>query len=212
MQLGRLLALAVVFVVSFSAVAWIRSRSVGNQETSVLSMDKAIPSRMGDWQGEDQSIEDETIRVMNAYSFVNRVYRNSSGDVVSMHGANWLNLEGMHPTPHHPEVCYPGAGWTIVDRRTVECVAQSGRFPMELILFEKNRQRVVTAHWFRVGEINFVSEDGFQRERYRFWGSAAWPSTNKFLLQTSASSLNAAEQLLIGFAAELQNTLHSSST
>ena len=187
-----------LFAISYSLVSWFSAKP----ETALESrIDLSVtPLELDGWRGEDVEIRDDTIQVLKSDSFINRTYRDGLGREMSIHIANWLNPDTISAAPHHPEICYPAAGWEIRERRTVQLATKAGEIPMELILFQRGQQRVVTGHWFQVGDLAFVSSDGFQKERHRFWGKRAWPSTTKFLLQTVASSTNAAEDRLKEFA------------
>ncbi len=61
--------------------------------------------------------------------------------------------------------------------------------------------RIVTGHWFQVGELQFVSDAGFRSQRQRLWGAKSWPATHKFLLQIISPTLQAAENPLSDIAA-----------
>ncbi len=200
----RIEALTVVLLVSFAWVSWLRWRT--DATVNAIDVDLSVISRKIDtWTGEDTNVADDTVRVLNAQSFISRLYREPTGREISLHVANWTNTETISSAPHHPEICYPAAGWTILERRTAQFPTSAGDFPIELILFQKGQQRVVVGVWFQVGDIRFVSADGFQRQRYRFWGTKGWPNTTKFLIQTRSASLEAAEDSLKKFATLVAN-------
>ncbi len=191
---NRIALLFGLFAFSYVAITWINSRS---DEVIDRKMDlSAIPMTLSGWVGVEEEVPDETVRVLNADQSSNRIYRDASGREVYLHLANWLNKETISAAPHHPEVCYPGAGWELKERRTTQFSTAAGVKPIELILFQKGQNRVVTGHWFQVGDVYFVSGNGFLKQRSRFWGRKSWPSTTKVLLQTLAPTLDAAEERL----------------
>jgi EpsI family protein len=190
---------------SYAMISWI-----GSGADAVVSPKVdlgVISTTLNEWEGEDIEIPDDTVQVMKADQYLNRSYRDGNGRVIFMHLANWSNKETISPAPHHPEICYPAAGWTIADRRTTQITTAAGDIPIELILFQKGQSRVVTGHWFQVADICFVSNDGFQRQRHRFWGKKAWPSTTKVLISITANSVGAAENRLKDFATLIANEL-----
>ena len=197
----RIVLLFTLLAVSYVAVQWIGS----GQDASVApAIDVAdIPVEIGDWVGEDVEIRDDTIQVLNAQSFISRIYRDPTGHAISMHVANWTNPNTISAAPHHPEICFAGAGWSLLDRRTTEFPTARGNVPIELILFQKGQQRVVSGHWFRVGEVTHVDFQGFQNQRSKFWGKKSWPDTTKFLFQLSSPSLKAAEESIKSFASKV---------
>jgi EpsI family protein len=190
---------------SYAMITWI-----GSGADAVVSHKvdlSVISTTLNEWEGEDIDIPDDTVQVMKADQYINRTYRDASGRTMFMHVANWSNKETISPAPHHPEICYPSAGWKIEDRRTTQITTAAGDIPIELILFQKDQTRVVTGHWFQVADVCFVSSDGFQRHRHRFWGKNAWPSTTKILLSIAANSVGAAENRLKDFATLIANEL-----
>jgi EpsI family protein len=202
---SRIVLLFGCLAVGFVLITWVGSGADLSIGTEVdLS---ALPKTIDGWVGEDVEIPDDTVQVLQANQFVNRIYRDSGGQEISMHSANWSNKEIFSETPHHPEICYPGAGWTIQGRRPAKITTAAGDIPIELISFQKDQKWVVTCHWFQVADIYFFSSDGFKTKRHRFWGKKAWPSTTKFLLQTLAPTIDAAQERLEGFATLIANEL-----
>ena len=202
---SRIVALFGLLAISYLLITWIGSGA--NLATDPKIDLAALPQTIDGWVGEDVEIPDDTVQVLQANQFVNRVYRDAGGQEISMHVANWLNKETFSEVPHHPEVCYPAAGWTIQERRTTQVTTDAGEIPMELISFRKGQKLVVSCHWFQVADIYFFSTDGFKRQRHRFWGKKAWPSTTKILLQTLAPTVDAAQERLEGFATLIANEL-----
>ena len=190
---------------SYAMIFWIGS---GGDAAASPKVDlSVISTTLNQWEGMDVEIPDDTVQVMKADQFINRLYRNAEGREIQVHVANWLNKETISAAPHHPEICYPSAGWKIEDRRTTQITTAAGDIPIELILFQRGQTRVVTCHWFQVGDVCFVSSDGFQRQRHRFWGKKAWPSTTKILISMTAISVGAAEKRLKDFATLISNQL-----
>ena len=207
---NRILALTAVLLVSTAWISWLQwnADGIGKITDSDLSV---IGVKIDSWTGEDIEIEDNTVRVLKAQSFINRMYSDAVGREILLHAANWTNAETISVAPHHPDVCYPAAGWELLERRTTQFPTAVGEFPIELILFQKGQARVVVGIWFQVGDIRFVSASGFQQQRQRFWGTSGWPNTTKFLIQTRSGSLEAAENSLKQFATLVVNEFSNQS-
>lgn len=202
----RGLILLTMLVMSFLSVAWMNMSDGGPLVAPDVDL-SVIPATIDGWKGVDIELDEETDVVLGATSSINRLYNDALGRQVSFHAATWKNEKTINPAPHHPQVCYAGAGWRLLDRRSVEVPSATGPVPMELILFEKDGSRVVTGHWFRVGEAAFLASDGFQKQRRRFWGLKYWPNSTKFLLHTVSPSLDAAEGTLIEFASLINDRM-----
>lgn len=207
----RGIILLVSLLISYLSVGWLRS-GAGAATTAPPVDLSVIPAEIGSWVSSDLAVDEDTAVVLGADSFINRVYSNPLGRQVVFHVATWKNRDTINPAPHHPQVCYTGAGWAPRDRRTVQVPGPDGSVPMELILFEKGGARVVTGHWFQVGDAAFVASDGFRKHRRQFWGLKYWPNSTKFLLHTSAPTLDAAEPALVEFASLVNGMLTSQGT
>ncbi len=199
--------LITLLVASYASVAWVRS----GYSFTVAPPDFVLadlPLELGPWRGEELSIQDDTIRVMNAHSFVNRVYRDSIGRSVSMHAAVWTKAaEVGQTTPHHPQVCYPAAGWEIMGRRKTSFDLAGTQVPMECMLLQRRGESVVVGHWYEMGDKVFTSPDQGVTALCSLWGEPIWPSSVKFLVQTPGNSLADAEPLLIEFCSLMRTTL-----
>ena len=78
----------------------------------------ALPLTIGRWVGEDLPLSEAVVRVTDTDDYVHRVYQNRGGPgVVSLFLAYGVRFRDL--APHRPEVCYPGAGWTLEGTRTV---------------------------------------------------------------------------------------------
>ncbi|MEI7457925.1 MAG: exosortase C-terminal domain/associated protein EpsI [Pirellula sp.] len=206
MMNSRIALLFGLLAVGYVLITWVGSGpSLAIDPKVDLS---TFPQTIDGWIGSNVEIPDDTVQVMQANQHLNRIYRDATGQEISLHVANWLNKETFSETPHHPEICYPGAGWAIQERRTTQITTENGVIiPVEIISFQKGQKRVATCHWFQVADIYFFSTDGYKRQRYRFWGKKAWPSTTKVLLQTVSPTVDLAEERLKAFAALIANEL-----
>lgn len=200
----------IVLLFAFLALSYVAVSLLdfGKKDLGIAHVDlTGISNELDGWVGEDVEIRDETLKVLNAQSFINRSYRDPSGSTVMLHVANWENQNTIFAAPHPPNVCFPSAGWTLLARKTSEFPSAKGIVPIELMLFRKNQQYVVTGHWFRTGHVTYVDNSGFQAQRRRFWGTKAWPDTTKFMLQVASSSLEAAEEPIKSFASMVEDRL-----
>lgn len=195
----RASALIVMFLVSWLAVAWFKQGI--SAEGDIPTFDLAeIPLVLNEWSGEDVEIKDESVQVLNAHNHINRSYFRSDGRRVSLHIAIWINDGQISPAPHHPTVCYPAAGWSIINRSDTTMPLDGVEFPLELINFQKDGKGVVTGHWYELGNASFTNSEGFFQQRFKLMGSRNWPYSVKFLLQTDAGSIDQAAPILIEFA------------
>jgi len=96
-----------------------------------------LPVHIGDWVGEDTPMEERIVRKTNTDDLINRLYKRRGGSqAVSLFVAYGVRLRDL--SPHRPEVCYPGAGWTLDDSRSLELKGADGSpIPCRLLRFHK---------------------------------------------------------------------------
>ena len=144
-----------------------------------------VPTQIGSWKATEAPIDDEALNVMNADEWINRDYQNGRR-VISVCAATWLDQREMRATaPHHPALCYPSAGWNIVDQgvRTVKC--RSGEKTIAVMQLEKSGERLVVYHWYQMGAETFHSSSQGRFIQKDLWGKKQWPAVSKFIVQTS---------------------------
>ncbi len=208
----RILLVAVVISLSVTSVHWVRSGYQFAVEAPQIDL-QSVPLTLGPWQGEDIEIQEETLGVLSAHSFIQRRYTDVIGREISFHAAIWGTPEevGM-AAPHHPEICYPSAKWTIMERRVVDLKAEQLVIPVELIHFQRQSGSIVTAHWYRMGDTYFTSADEARAELLSRWGEKSWPCVEKYLLQVGQSDIDSGWLVLSRFAKELTVIRESNST
>lgn len=76
----------------------------------------AVPLEIAGWIGRDVPLDEHVVRATATDDHINRVYRRGR-DVVTLFVGYGVQLRDL--APHRPQVCYPGAGWTL-SRASVE--------------------------------------------------------------------------------------------
>ncbi|MFO0382391.1 MAG: EpsI family protein [Pirellula sp.] len=199
MTVQRVTLLIVMFLVSFLAVGWFKARISAEGEVPNFKLSN-LPLVLGKWSGEEMEIMDETVQVMKAHDFINRLYFDDKGRRILLHVAIWVNDGQISPAPHHPTICFPAAGWSIINRSYTEFLLEGNNRSMELIKFQKDGTGVVTGHWYELGKTTFTTSEGFFKQRVSLMGSRRWPFSVKFLLQTDAATIEQAEPVIRDFA------------
>jgi len=91
---------------------------------------------LGDWTGRDVTLSDAVIRATDTDDHVNREYRRHDGQAaISLFVAYGVQLRDL--APHRPEVCYPGAGWTLVETLRPVLDADAGELPCRVYRFSR---------------------------------------------------------------------------
>lgn len=160
-----------------------------------------LPRQIGSWQGTDQEdLERGTTDVLNATSHLNRRYSDGTGNWIALHAAVWTSPEEVcSAVPHHPEQCYRAAGWQVLEQTRWRMPTASGELPIQVCLIESQGRRIVSAHWYQMGEYRYTSQGEALSVLPNFWGRREWPAVVKVMLQTPASEIAAARTQLEGF-------------
>jgi len=98
---------------------------------------KLLPLQIGDWTGRDVPLDEAIIRATDTDAHINRSYsRNNGLEFVSLYIATGVKARDL--MPHRPEVCYTGAGWTLIDKRSMELPLSDGtELPCNVMQFSR---------------------------------------------------------------------------
>lgn len=195
----RVAILMVGTLTSMVAVGWFKSKASAVAEVPRYSLVN-FPKQIGEWVGQDVTVKDDTVEVLGAHAYINRLYRDRSGKSVYLHIAIWTNEVNLTPAPHHPDVCYPAAGWQILSRQSIALRQATGQLPLEFILFQKLDQSLVTGHWFQMGNSRYTHAGNLFSQRLDYFGAPSWPYSIKVLLQTNAANIQAVQPMLEDFS------------
>jgi EpsI family protein len=124
-----------------------------------------FPQSIGTWQktGNDQILDDETLKVLRASDYLLRNFRKSDGQVANLY-VGYYASQRTGATYHSPLNCLPGSGWTLSEpgkaRVTLpdgsefvanKYVIQSGEYKSMMIYWYQGRGRnVASEYWGKV--------------------------------------------------------------
>src|SRR5262249_52111241 len=105
----------IICVLAILGLTYAESRISGRFEGSDLTEDqfiamlKNVPNDIGDWHGDDLSVDEQVRKTAGARGYVNRLYRNSAtGDEVRVCLIVGHSKDIMR---HPPNICYPAQGF-----------------------------------------------------------------------------------------------------
>jgi len=165
-----------------------------------------FPSQIGEWEGQDVAMDEATIRQTDTDARINRQYSRRSGlGAISFYVASGVKARDL--MPHHPEVCYIGAGWTLVSRRATELPLTDGTaLPCNILQFSRGAlgaQRIIVLDYYIVDGQRCPD---VSRLRSKAWhGSGAVRYVAQVQITTGVAETqpaNVAEMLICGFAAD----------
>jgi hypothetical protein len=112
-----------------------------------------FPLQLGEWTGQEVALDEAIRRGTDTDALVNRQYTRRGGlDSVSFYIACGVKARDL--MPHRPEVCYTGAGWTRMDRRSLELPLSNGMtLPCNVMWFSRgvlNTVKIVVLDYYIV--------------------------------------------------------------
>jgi EpsI family protein len=112
-----------------------------------------LPLHIGDWMGQEVPLDDAIVHATDTDAHVNRRYSRHSGlESISLYVASGVKARDL--MPHRPEVCYTGAGWTLMNRRSMELPLSDGmKLPCNILEFFRgtlNTNRIVVLDYYIV--------------------------------------------------------------
>ncbi|MBU0717821.1 MAG: EpsI family protein [Planctomycetes bacterium] len=164
----------------------------------------ALPLQIADWSGQDVPLAADVIQATDSDDHINRTYSRRGGrEAVSLFVAYGVRPRDL--MPHRPEVCYPGAGWTVEGKDEIDVPHGSG----ELVPCQ--------VHWFSRGGLEsqqmcvlnyYIIDGGYCRDvsalramAWRFDSGTAYVAQVQIACPVQPTS-RSPEEALIGFAAE----------
>jgi len=159
LRFGVLLVLILVAGVLVNAWSYLGEAHVERKEL------KAFPQNIGAWQktGNDQILDDETLKVLRASDYLLRDFRKSDGKVANLY-VGYYASQRTGATYHSPLNCLPGSGWTLSEpgKATIalpdgsnfvanKYVIQNGDYKSLMIYWYQGRGRsVASEYWGKV--------------------------------------------------------------
>jgi len=140
---------------------------------NAVSIDPAafeqFPLQIGSWTGQDVPIDEAIVRATDTEAHINRRYsRQNASEYVGLYVAYGVRAREL--MPHRPEVCYPGAGWTLVDKRSMELSLGDGiQLPCRILEFSRGTLNIT-----KVLVLNYYIIDGQYCGDVSLLRSKAW--------------------------------------
>ena len=147
-----------------------------------------LPIRLGDWVGEDTTMDPRIAVKTGAKIIVDRAYHDDSGHVISMHTAVSDNPNGVL---HSPLVCYQAAGWVKLSesRKVLQLhLSDKSELPLPVSVSkwenEKDSRKVMVVYWFQLGDhFLFGRWDLGMKIRWSLAGRKKWPVLIKVMME-----------------------------
>ena len=165
-----------------------------------------FPLQIGDWTGEDVPMDEAIARATDTDARLNRRYtRRGSFESITFYIASGVKARDL--MPHRPEVCYTGAGWTLMNRRLVDLpLGDSTILPCTIMQFSRGvfqTQKVVVLDYYLVDGQYCADLSLLRSKAWRRSGTVRYVAQIQIVAPITATfNAEAAIQTLRGFAVE----------
>jgi exosortase D (VPLPA-CTERM-specific) len=142
-----------------------------------------FPSRLEDWQGRREPLEDVYQDVLKLDDYILADYRRPAAPPVNFYVA-WYDSQRKGRSVHSPRSCMPGGGWEIrsLEQRSIQSGAQA--LQVNRAVIELGRERQVVYYWFQQRGRDITNE--YAVKWYIFWDALTRGRTDGALVRLSA--------------------------
>ena len=206
----------VVVAVLVTATAFVLRARPGNEVFPQRAPLSSLPKNLGEWVGQDISIDQQTLEILGNGEFLNRNF------VKPGEPQKWIDLliayyasQKAGDTSHTPNHCLLGAGWVPVKREIVQLPRGDGRsFPANRAVWvtSKAGERYLVIYWFQAHDRVVASE--YLSKYYLVADSLRMNRSDGALVRlitpmSRQESADDAEARLLGFGSQFIPTLNT---
>lgn len=172
----------------------------------------SFPTRIGNWQGKLQELDQGILDSLWADDYVFGVYKNQQTGNSLQLLVSYYSSQGVQHTAHAPTSCLLGSGFSLQGKATLASNPEGDRnFPVQQMLLEKDRQRVLSNFWF--DQRGRVITNEYLNKFYLFWDGLTRRRTDGALVRVEMNlepgqSPAEAQKILDPFLGELRDTLN----
>ena len=121
---------------------------------------KNFPETIGTWHktGNDQILDQETLKVLRASDYLSRDFRKSDGQSANLY-VGYYATQRTGATYHSPLNCLPGSGWTLSEpAKTTIALPDGTTFVANKYIIQIGDYRSLMVYWYQGRGRNVASE------------------------------------------------------
>jgi EpsI family protein len=171
---------------------------------------KDFPQNIGAWRktGNDQILDDETLKVLRASDYLLRDFRDSAGQVANFY-VGYYASQRTGATYHSPLNCLPGSGWTLSEPGKATIALPDGStFVANKYVIQNGEYKSMMIYWYQGRGRNVASE--YWGKVYTVFDSVRLRRSDGAMVRVTVpirDSEAAAEQTAIEFASTASSVL-----
>jgi len=204
LRFGVLLVLLLVVGVLVNAWSYLGEAHVERKEL------KNFPQTIGAWQrtGNDQILDEETLKVLRASDYLLRDFRKPEGQVANLY-VGYYASQRSGATYHSPLNCLPGSGWQLSEPGKATITLPDGsNFVANKYVIKSGDYKSLMIYWYQGRGRNVASE--YWGKVYTVLDSVRLRRSNGAMIRVTVpigNSEDAAEQAAIEFASSASAVL-----
>jgi EpsI family protein len=168
----------------------------------------SFPASLGNWDGTDVSLDKDTLAILGAGDFMERVYQDPSGALppIDLFLAYFAS-QRAGDTIHSPQHCLPGAGWNADEKQLITLsFPDHSPFPANRYVISKGESRRLVLYWYWAHDRGVASE--YWAKYYLVADAIRMNRSDGALVRItlpmlSGESPEAAEQRILPFASQV---------
>jgi EpsI family protein len=121
---------------------------------------KTFPETLGTWHkaGNDQIIDDETLKVLRASDYLSRDFRKPDGQIANLY-VGYYATQRTGATYHSPLNCLPGSGWILSEPAKAKVALPNGTsFIANKYVIRNGEYKSLMIYWYQGRGRNVASE------------------------------------------------------
>ena len=204
MRFGILLVLILLMGVIVNAWSYLGEAHVDRKEL------KDFPQTVGVWRktGNDQILDDETLKVLKASDYLLRDFRKPDGSVANLY-VGYYASQRSGATYHSPLNCLPGSGWTLSEPgQAMISLPDGSTFAANKYVIKTGDYKSMMIYWYQGRGRNVASE--YWGKVYTMFDSVRLRRSNGAMVRVTVGIGNSeadAEKSAIEFASAAASVL-----
>jgi exosortase D (VPLPA-CTERM-specific) len=150
--------------------------------TPARSQFAAFPTRLGDWSGTPERLDQIYLDALQLDDYLLMNYRGVDGLPMNFYVAYYQSQRsGM--SVHSPRLCLPAGGWNVekFEQHSVAGADGQASWPVNRVIIEHNGERDLVYYWFRERNRRLTNE--YSVRWYLFWDSVKLNRTDGALVR-----------------------------
>jgi EpsI family protein len=143
--------LIVIGLLSFTVLATLGAYSTKDYSGELYTQN--IPIVVGDWYGNDYSMDERTYEILETKDAIMRKYVNQDGEGVLL---TLVFSQNNRKIAHPPEVCFAGSGWERTERDIRSITAGDREIKLNRLMLQRKSEKQVVLYLYKCGD-KFIS-------------------------------------------------------